>query len=556
MPDSMIDDLSRRWAALSVTGRFALVASIVAGLGILALVVLWSKRPDYRALFTGLKGPDAAAITHKLKEMKVPYEVSDDGTILVPSAVLYTTRMELAGSGLPEAGSAGFELFDKTRFQTSPLSEKVTYVRALQGELEHTISSLQEVESVRIHLVLPQREILTDDSKGTSASIVLKVRSGATLNAGQVRAIKALVAGSVPNLAKDNITVMDTRGSLLSSGDDTTEAGGASSLMDLQRSEEKKKEHSIQEMLDQVLGSGMAVVRVSMQLDNNQRVVESQTFQPTDPKTNTGILRSKQIVDEGYTGQGGRPVMPSTQAGQKAATLVSGGQGSSNYKNARETDNYEINNTREKQVVNPGGIKRMTVAVALSNALKLNRPALDDITDMVTKAAGADPARKDEVKVAVVPFNKAVENAEVDPGALKELQEKKWMEWGRITAPVLAVMMFWLLAGRLGRAYKGMALPNRGTRQLGGSGAPMMAGGVPGGTAHLGDGGARGARPAGVGGTASQQLDSLGSLTPLQPGSDVSAIAPEHLGLHARMVAMDDPQATANLLEKWMGEGE
>ncbi|MBM3464179.1 MAG: flagellar M-ring protein FliF, partial [Armatimonadetes bacterium] len=503
MQDSFLQDLVRRWSALSATGRLALMTGLVAGVGILALAYMWSKRPDFRPLFTNIKASEGSAITQKLREMKVEYEVGDDGeTILVPASVLYQTRMELAGAGLPAGGaSGGFALFDKTRFQTSPLSEKVTWQRALTEELQMTIGSMEEVDSVRVHLVLPQRELLADDSAGTSASIVLKLKGGASLNPQQVRAIKALVSGSVQNLAKENITIMDTRGTLLSSGDDSTESGGASSLADLQKQQEKALERKTQDMLDRVVGPGMAVVRVALALESNQKVVESETYQPTDAQKNTGVLRSLQTVDEGYTGNG-RPVVPATAAGQKASALVSGSTSQSEYKNARKTENYEISNVKEKNVFTPGSIRRMTCAVALSSDLKLNRPALDDITDMVKQTVGADATRKDEVKVAVVPF-KTASPADFTEEAKKAEMMDWYMRIGKLTAPVVAVMLFWLLSGIFGRkGIVGAGMPvGRGTRSLAAAGATPAGGSG----ALAGDATRRIS-----GGAPSQGLDSIG----------------------------------------------
>ena len=536
----------RQWNALGVKGRFALSAAVIAGIGILALVALWSKRPDYRPLMSGVKQADAAAITRKLKELKVPYEIGEDGeTILVPSSQLYQTRMDIAGSGLTQSGAAGFELFDKTRFQTSPLSEKVTYMRALQGELEQTIASMQEVDAVRVHLVLPQREILVDDSKSTTASIVLKLKSGASLNANQVRAVQALVAAAVPNLSRENITIMDTKGVLLSSGDDGTEAGGgANTMADLTHQEEKRLQKRTQDMLDQILGPGMAVVRVSVELQNEQRVVESQEFKPVDAQKGTGVLRSRQQSDESYNGTG-KPVGPSTVTGVKAATITNGQTASSTYKNLRDTENYEITNVKERAVIGPGRVKRLSASVALSSALKLTRPGIDDITDLVKESIGFDVARKDEVKVALVKFRAPDQTAD-----MAATGQRKWMEWGRIVAPVVAVLAFWILASRLGKAPKTVLLAGRATHVLPG-------GGVAGDPGAL-DNTQPGISPMG-GGFGTSGLTS--GTVPLPDMTAVDAFSQNRedtgiLSSQVRKLAVEDPRAIAAVLEKWIAKDQ
>lgn len=536
----MLDELTRQWNALGVKGRFALSAAVIAAIGILALVGLWSKRPDYRPLMTGVKQSEAAAITRKLKELKVPYEIAEDGeTILVPASQLYQTRMDIAGSGLSEESEAGFELFDKTRFQTSPLSEKVTYMRALQGELEQTIGSLQEVDAVRVHLVLPQREILVDDSKSTTASIVLKLKPGAQIAPNEVRAIQALVAAAVPNLSRENITIMDTKGVLLSNGDDATAAGGGVNTMaDLTHQEEKKLQKRTQEMLDQILGPGMAVVRVSVELQNEQRVVETQQFQPADAQKGTGVLRSRQQTDETYTGTG-KPIGPSTTAGIKAATLATGQSTNSNYKNLRNTENYEISNVKERAVIAPGRIKRLSASVALSSDLKLTRPGIDDITDLVKESIGFDVSRKDEVKVALVKFRAPDLNIDAAGAG-----ERKWVEWARIAAPIVAVLAFWILGSRLSRTPKAEA--------LGALDAKMLAGGVDAGGV---DSTQPGLSPMGEFGTS-------GAMTGTVPLPDMTVIdaftaTREDSGIlssQVRKLAIEDPRAIAAVLEKWIAK--
>lgn len=541
----MLDELTRQWNALGVKGRFALSAAVIASIGILALVVLWSKRPDYRPLMSGIKQTEAAAVTRKLKELKIPYEIGEDGeTILVPSSVLYQTRMELAGSGLPENGDAGFELFDKTRFQTSPLSEKVTYMRALQGELEQTIASLQEVDTVRVHLVLPQREILVDDAKSTTASIVLKLKPGASLTPNEVKAIQALVAAAVPSLSRENITIMDTKGVLLTSGDDESELGsGASTMADLTHQEEKRLQKRTQEMLDQILGPGMAVVRVSVELQNEQRVVETQEFKPVDAQKGTGVLRSRQLTDESYTGTG-KPVGPSTATGVKAATMINGQSTNSNYKNLRNTENYEVSNVKERAVIGPGRVKRLSASVALSTDLKLTRPGIDDITDLVKESIGFDVSRKDEVKVALVKF-RAADNVPVATSS-----DRNWLEWARIAAPVVAVLAFWILASRMGRASKPMAARDLRLIDGGGSlrddaGAGAMLDATQPGLGSLGGdfGGLTGTVPL-------PDLTTVDAFSP-STGEDTNILSGQ-----ARKLAIEDPRAIAAVLEKWIAKDQ
>lgn len=548
----MLEELTRQWNTLGVKGRFALSAAVIASIGILALVVLWSKRPDYKPLMSGLKQADAANVTRKLKDLKVPYEISDDGeTILVPASQLYQTRMDIAGSGVTEGHAGGFELFDKTRFQTSPLSEKVTYMRALQGELEQTIATLQEVDTVRVHLVLPQREILVDDSKSTTASIVLKLKPGAVVTPNEVRAIQALVAAAVPNLLKENITIMDTKGVLLSSGDEGPDgSAGASTMSDLTRQEEKKLQKRTQEMLDQILGAGMAVVRVSVELQNEQRVVESQEYKPLDAQKNTGVLRSRQQTDESYKGTG-KPVGPATATGAKAVTQINGQSTNSDYKNLRNTENYEISNVKERAVIAPGRLKRISASVALSQDLKLTRPGIDDITDLVKESIGFDASRKDEVKVALVKFR--------GPGAdntVTSAPDRKWLEWARLAAPVLAVLAFWIIAGRMTRPAK----PTGAGADLALGPGAGLAPGLPGG---MGMGGYDPMQPGTgpMGGFPGDMSGGLSGTVPLPDMSVVDGFGPSKeesniLSSQVRKLALDDPRAIAAVLEKWIAKDQ
>src|SRR5512138_18325 len=218
----MPDGLSRLIEPFMVLspGKRMLIAG-VAFLSVMAFAVLIfvANRTDYRPLFANLTSEDAGEIVKKLKEQKVPYQISSDGkALMVPADKVYELRLSLASDGLPQGGGVGFEIFDRKNFGVTEFVQKLNYQRALQGELSRTITQLAGVEQARVHLTIPEKSLFKENEKPATASVVLKMKSNRTLRESDVQGIVHLVASSVEGMDPDHVSVLDGRGKILSKG--------------------------------------------------------------------------------------------------------------------------------------------------------------------------------------------------------------------------------------------------------------------------------------------------------------------------------------------------
>ena len=202
---------------LSPGKRIALVVLVLGTAAGFSLLMMWTGRADFQPLYSNLAVEDAGIILSKLKEHKIPYRIAGNGSsILIPQEHIHEMRMSLASDGLPQGGNVGFEVFDNTKLGMTEFAQNVNYQRALQGELARTINRFNEVESSRVHIVMPEKSLFIDNEEPATASVVLKLRPGKWLSQLQVNGVIHLVSSSVPRLATENVTVVDNNGKLLS----------------------------------------------------------------------------------------------------------------------------------------------------------------------------------------------------------------------------------------------------------------------------------------------------------------------------------------------------
>lgn len=408
----MIRDLPQVWRGFSRTRQIAIGG--VAGAVVLAIVagILYLQRPQTVPLYTSLNEQDASAIVGKLKELKVPYTVADGGsTIRVPAATSADLRLQLAGLGLPSGsgvGMVGMEVFDKTNLGITDFAQKLNYQRGLEGELTRTIRRLSAVEDARVHLVLPQDRLFTSQQKDTTASVMIRERTGRKLADDQVSSIKFLVSKAVEGLKPENVAVVDFNGNTLGKLDTTEEATNkvATNRIDVQRQREQELERKIQGLLDQVLGPNHSVVRASVALDWDEVKRNVETYSPgtTQPQT-----RSQRDTRENFAGAGvniNPPVgVPGTQA-NIPTYQTSGANSNSNYQRSDVTTNYEVSSDKQAIVKAPGEIKSLGVAVMVDQAVVAAQ--VDQITQVVAAAAGIQPQRGDQVSVVSLPFDNSL----------------------------------------------------------------------------------------------------------------------------------------------------
>ncbi|MDH4099259.1 MAG: flagellar basal-body MS-ring/collar protein FliF [Nitrospirota bacterium] len=396
--------------------------AVVFALSMLAFggLLYWANKPDYQVLYANLSPDDAGTVIAKLKEQRVPYELSGGGTVVsVPAAQVYETRLQLASQGLPQGAGVGFEIFDKTQLGMTDFVQKMHFQRALQGELTRTILQLSEVVQARVHIALPEKSLFIDQEKKPTASVVLKLKGGALLSRDQVNGIVHLVASSVEGLAPSGVTVVDMHGKILSANSDDSAIGRmTTSQLEYQRKIEKDLEKQVQTMFEGIMGPGKAITRVTASLDFSQ--IE-QTEEKYDP--DTIAIRSEQRSEEKSSNTSTPKGVPGVRSNLGTATAEVGGTNSQSGRSG-ETINYEVSKTVRHSVLPVGKIEKLSVAVVLDGTYKVSKDAqgketreyaplsktqLDQYQKLVANAVGLDPQRGDLLQVTNVPFETAVD---------------------------------------------------------------------------------------------------------------------------------------------------
>jgi flagellar M-ring protein FliF len=457
----LIQQFKEAWGRFNRIQRI-LVIAIPAALfiGLLA-IILASSRDKFGILYSRLDQKDAAEVTTVLKKSNIPYRLGTKDNmvmVLIPAEKVYDTRLTLAGQGLPKGNGIGYEIFDQPKWGTTDFTQKVNYKRALEGELQRTIGSLQQIASARVSIVIPEPELFTEKEKPTTASVVLELKPEAQMKREQVRGIVHLVAASVEGLNPENINVIDSKGNILSAfirdeqqENNTDTLNGGSALtqqakltlhqMEVQQSFERDLERKITGMLTKVLsGNSRFAVSVSAELNFDKTENDSETFEPV--VDGQGIARSTQSEREQYVGDGGFPAsivggVPGTDSNIPGYQAVAGAN--SQYSKEKNTTNYEINRTVKHNVVAPGSPKRISVGVFVDN---LQSQQVEAIKSAVVASAGMDLNRGDQVAVENMPFDNTQALASLKESRM-ETQQNFYMTLGKIG--LLVLMAFGVL---------------------------------------------------------------------------------------------------------------
>ncbi|WP_448590015.1 flagellar basal-body MS-ring/collar protein FliF [Thermodesulfobium sp.] len=404
-------ELRDRFLALSPGKRFLLLSGVSFAFILVIFLSLFLFRPQMAPLFTNLSPADGAAIVAKLKEQKIPFELKDSGTtILVPKDKVYELRLSMAAQGLPEGSGVGFEIFDKNNLFTTDFTQRIDYIRALQGELARTISQINGVEGARVHIVLPKKEVFVSQDIPATASVMLSLKPGQSISEKETEAIAFLVSRAVEGLKPENVTIMDTRGELLSANLSFNKSGLSQREFDMKRKYESELQRKIQTMLDTMLGPGKSVVRVSVELNLASSEVKKVTYSPVVGQN--GIVRSSEITTDTSKTQNTTSQAPSTSVPQGIPSYQTPPPTSySSSRKTKEITNYEINQ-QEEMIKNPAGdIKRLTVSVIVDGTPQtVNLQALDTA---VANAAGILPQRGDSVDVQAIPFDRTYQQKEI-----------------------------------------------------------------------------------------------------------------------------------------------
>jgi flagellar M-ring protein FliF len=372
--------------------------------------------PAMAPLFTELTLDDSARIVRELETQGVPYELKNEGaTILISKDKVARTRMRLAETGLPRGGNVGYEIFDRTdTLGTTSFVQNVNHVRALEGELARTIRSIDRIAAARVHLVIPERQLFTRDRQDPSASIVLQVRG--SLEMSQVRAIRHLVASAVRGLKTDRISIVDERGQLLADGSGDSTVTGITGMDERNAAFERKLKEQIDAIVTSVVGANRARVTVSAELDYTRVQQTSDSFDPESRVVRSTQTREEQSAtastqnNDGVTVQNEIPGNNQPRAQQQQPQ-----QPRDNARKTEEVVNYEITRTTRTETLEPGRVKRISVAVLVDGIYNKGtnnevayqpraKEDLDRITALVRSAIGFNEKRGDMIEVVNLRF--------------------------------------------------------------------------------------------------------------------------------------------------------
>lgn len=402
-----------------VVRQLGVMVGIAASVALGVAVVLWSQTPSYSMLYGNLAQKDAAQIVEALQQANIPFKVDEStGAVMVVSGKLQEARMKLAGQGLPHSDSLGFEMLQQEAgFGTSRAMEAARFHRALEGELAKTIVTLASIDNARVHIARPKQSVFLRERKKPSASIVVKLRAGRSLEKAQVAAITHLVASSVPELESSQVTVVDHKGNMLSGEEQSREMMLTASQFEYTKQQEEHYRSRIENILAPILGLDNIRAQVTAELDFTVTEKTSESFNPDLP-----ALRSEQ-VDEKASRLGAAQGVPGALSNQppaagtapEVATGATAEEANSQLNTSkRATRNFELDKTVSHTRLASGNVRRLSVAVVVNDRLSVNGDEIrgvertpeeiNRITQLVKEAIGFNVARGDSVRVINASF--------------------------------------------------------------------------------------------------------------------------------------------------------
>ncbi|MFN3883373.1 MAG: flagellar basal-body MS-ring/collar protein FliF [Rhodocyclaceae bacterium] len=460
---------------LDARQKLMAMAMLALAIAVLVGVWLWTKEPPYGVLFSNLSDQDGGQIVAALQQQNIPYKVSESGgAILVPIGLVHEARLKLASQGLPKGGLVGFELMENQKLGISQFAEQINYQRGLEGELARSIQTLGAVRAARVHLAIPKQTAFLRDDLKPSASVLVSLQPGRTLEPAQIAGIVHLVSSSVPQLSPTNVSVIDQDGKLISQRldgfkNDDLNPGQLGYVKEVEAQYVKR----IETILEPLLGKGNFRTQVVAEIDFSQVEQVEESYQPNPaPKT---AIRSQQTSEIGSgtplaMGVPGaltnQPPVPATAPLTTPPVAAAGapGAGAAGNFSRNATINYELDKTVRHTRATPGAIKRLSVAVAVNHRQgvgkdgKPGKPVpptaeeLKRINDLVRESVGFDEKRGDTINVAAANFVQSETEALPetplwkDPGMIAFAKEAAqylvfaivaWLVWRKLLKPVL-----------------------------------------------------------------------------------------------------------------------
>lgn len=420
------DGFGARLATMPTKAKLSLGVGIAALVAVVAATVLWSSQGDYKVLFANLSDKDGGAIIAQLSQMNVPYKHADGGAaILVPASKVHDVRLKMAAAGLPKGSVVGFELMDGARFGQTQFQERLSFQRGLEGELTRSITAMDGVENVRIHLALPNQNGFFREQQKPTASVMLSLRAGRTLERRQIDGIVHLVSSSVPEMAPKAVSVVDQTGALLSSPADKAAGLDAQQLQYVNQIESGYTKR-ILELLEPVVGRENLRASVTAEVDFSQTEATSEEFKPNQGNDASITVRSQQTTElngsnpampTGVPGASSNvpPITPSAPLAGASQPLQTANAGANANSRREAVTNYEVDKTVRVVRNATGNVKRVNAAVVVNHrtstdpkgkttTVPLSADEIEKLTALVQESVGFNKERGDSVKVVNAPF--------------------------------------------------------------------------------------------------------------------------------------------------------
>ncbi|MFN3715150.1 MAG: flagellar basal-body MS-ring/collar protein FliF [Thiobacillus sp.] len=517
-------------------------AAVVAAM---AGVWMWGQQPDYKVLFSNFSDRDGGAIVAELEKMGIPYKYAEGGgAVMVPAENVHDVRLKLASQGLPKGGNVGFELMENQRLGSSQFIEQINFQRAMEGELARSIESVSAVQAARVHLAIPKSSVFVTEQKMPTASVLLNLYPGRTLDPQQVSAIVHLVASSVPELSPKNVTLVDQNGNLLSDAGKPLANGLDPTQMKYIQELQQNVARRIESILTPIVGAGNVRAEATADVDFSRSEQAVESYKPNQTPDAMAI-RSQQISESANPGgaaagvpgalsnQPPAPAAAPVNAPPQAAAAPAGAAPVATRKDS--TVNYEVDKTIQYVQQSGGGLKRLSVAVVVNHRKNLAKDGkisykplsaaeMAQITNLVKEAMGYNQERGDTLNVVNSPFAQPeiepIPETPIwkQPGTIQTAKDA-----GKYLLMGMALLLLYLkvLKPLLKKLSEPLALPASappalaGQPQLAGAGAEDMA-----------------ALPSG---SRNNYQDNLS---------------------RAQQLAKDDPRVVANIVKTWVGGNE
>jgi len=526
----------QRFNELSQRQKLAAAAAVAIAVAMLVGVWLWTRAPDYAVLFSNLEERDGGAIVTALQQQNVPYRFSPGGgAILIPSQMVHDVRLRLAAQGLPKGGLVGFELMENQKLGVSQFHEQVNFQRALEGELARTIQSIASVASARVHLAIPKQSGFLRDEQKPTASVMVNLYPGRSMDATQVAGVVHLVASSVPQLANDRVSVIDQNGTLLTNrADPLRTAGLDATQLSYVREVEAGYIRRIETILTPIVGAENFKAQVTADVDFNQVEATAETFKP-NPSPDQAI-RSQQTNEQGMrdpAAQGvpgalsNQPPVPATAPITSPSVAAGGTAAAAGFNgNRAATINYELDRTIQHTRQALGQVRRLSVAVVVNHrnetlpngatrTVALSDDEVARITSLVREAMGFSQPRGDSLNVSSAPFTAAKGDV---PLELPVWKDPEMVDLGKEVLKYLVILI------ALAFVYFGVIRPL--LRSVASQPAPM----------------------------AEAEEEEEDARVSLSHGVPVTGF--DEKLTRAKELAKSDPKVVANLIKEWMGSNE